>query len=250
MIHFTAEQKILVTGASSGLGKAVALLLNELGATVLASGRDATRLAETRQASVAPERFQIIVRDLCTDPETLPQWVSSLRERFGKLSGLAFCAGQTWNAPLAVYDLEQAREAFTLCVHAPLLTARGFCDRRNNTGRGAAVVFLAAAAAVDPNAGQGMYGAAKAALVTAARCLSKEVAPRGLRINCISPGLVETPMMENTVQQLGEEFLQRERELYPLGIGQPKDVAQLAAYLLSDCARWMTGQNILLNGGR
>ena len=95
-----------------------------------------------------------------------------------------------------------------------------------------------------------MYGAAKAALVTAARCLSKEIAPRGLRVNCISPGLVDTPMMRATVEQLGEEFLERERGAYPLGLGMPEDVAHLAAFLLSDKARWLTGQNILLSGGR
>ncbi|WP_302737082.1 SDR family NAD(P)-dependent oxidoreductase [uncultured Desulfovibrio sp.] len=250
MIGFAAEQLILVTGASSGLGRAIALLLNSLGATVIASGRNAARLEDVRQASAVPERCVTEQRDLAADLSGLPAWVADLRRRFGKLYGLAFCAGQTWNTPLQIYDAAQARQAFDLCCHAPLLVARGFCDRRNNAGPGANIVFLAAAAAVEPNQGQGMYGAAKAALVTAARCLSKEIAPRGLRVNCISPGLVDTPMMRATVEQLGEEFLERERGAYPLGLGMPEDVAHLAAFLLSDKARWLTGQNILLSGGR
>lgn len=250
MISFTAEQRILVTGASSGLGRAMALLLNSLGATVIASGRDIARLEDVRQASVFPERCITESRDLAADLDGLPAWVTDLRQRFGKLYGLAFCAGRTWNIPLQTYNPSQAHLAFDLCCHAPLLVARGFSDRRNNIGPGANMVFLGAAAAVDPNAGQGMYGAAKAALVTAVRCLSKEIAPRGLRANCISPGLVDTPMMRATVEQLGEEFLARERVFYPLGLGMPEDVAHLAAFLLSDKARWLTGQNILLSGGR
>lgn len=250
MISFTAEQRILVTGASSGLGRAIALLLNSLGATVIASGRDIARLEDVRQASVFPERCITESRDLAADLDGLPAWITDLRQRFGKLHGLAFCAGRTWNIPLQAYDPSRAHLAFDLCCHAPLLVARGFSDRRNNIGPGANMVFLGAAAAVDLNIGQGMYGAAKAALVTAVRCLSKEIAPRGLRANCISPGLVDTPMMRATVEQLGGEFLERERASYPLGLGMPEDVAHLAIFLLSDKARWLTGQNIVLSGGR
>lgn len=155
MISFTAEQRILVTGASSGLGRATARLLNSLGATVIASGRDRARLEEARQASVFPQRFVAECRDLVADMEELPAWVADLRQRWGKLYGLAFCAGQTWNVPLQAYDPLQARLAFDICCHAPLLTARGFSDRRNNTGAGACMVFLAAAAAQASQCGTG-----------------------------------------------------------------------------------------------
>lgn len=133
---------------------------------------------------------------------------------------------------MSLYTPETANQAFGIYCHAPLLAARGFCDRRNNTGQGAALVFIAAAAALDPNPGQGIYGAAKAALVTGAPCLSKEVAGRGIRANCISPGLGQTPMMEETTRQLGQDFLEREAALYPLGFGKADDVAQLAHFLL------------------
>lgn len=249
MIAFSSQHRVLVTGASSGIGRAVALLANRLGATVLASGREAQRLSEAKDAAEAPQRFHTVPRDLLADPSSLSDWVGELRQTFGKLHGLVCCAGRTWNVPLSCYDLGQANEAFTLCCHAPLLLAKGFCDRRNHDGPGASIVFVAALAAVDPMPGLGMYAAAKAALVCAGRCLSKEVASRGVRVNCISPGLVQTPMLDATVQCLGETFLQREQARYPLGLGQPPDVAHLAAFLLSDCAGWLTGQNILLTGG-
>lgn len=250
MISYHPEQRILVTGASSGIGKATALLLNALGATVIANGRDAQRLEQTQNAAVHPECLHLAPRDLEEEIDGLPAWVTGLCAQYGRLHGLAFCAGKTWNAPLSTYQATQAQAAFALCCHAPLLVARAFCDKRNNTGPGAALVCIAAAAATAPNPGQGMYGAAKAALVNGVLCLSKEIARRGLRANCISPGLVATPMMDVTVAQLGAAFLERERALYPLGFGTPEDVAHTAAFLLSDKARWLTGQNIVLAGGR
>lgn len=250
MITFSAQDIILVTGASSGIGRATALLLNRLGATVLASGRNRERLETLQQECVNPENMYLETMDLCADLDALPAWVATLKARYGKLRGLAFCAGQTWNLPMSQLSADMGRLAFDVCCLAPLMTARGFCDRRNCIGAGASIVFVAAAAACEPNPGQGAYGAAKAALVCAARCLSKEVASRKIRVNCISPGLVATPMMEATVRELGDDFLRREEAVYPLGFGQPENVADTAAFLLSDAAGWMTGQNLLLSGGR
>ena len=88
------------------------------------------------------------------------------------------------------------------------------------------------------------------ALVSGAVCLAKEAAPRGVRVNCISPGLVQGPMMDATVEQLGQSFLEKEQPLYPLGFGKPQDVASMAAFMLSQEASWLTGQNIMLAGGR
>lgn len=250
MSLFSAEDRFLVTGASSGIGRAIALGLNAQGATVLANGRDERRLDESRGMAASPERFHLVPRDLVADMGALKGWLRGLRAEYGPLRGLACAAGVTWNAPVSLYALERVQQLFDICCHVPLILSGAFCDRRVNAGPGSAVVHIAAAAAVDPNPGQGAYAAAKAALVAGAKCLSKEVAPRKIRVNCISPGLVEGPMMEATCRQLGEDFLARELPLYPLGIGKPGDVADLAAFLLSGRASWLTGQNILLTGGR
>ena len=250
MTTFSVAQRILVTGASSGIGRAIALLLNERGATVLANGRDMERLEQVRTACADPSRMLLAPRDMTADMESLPAWLKGLSRQFGPLHGLVCSAGATWNAPMALYDLAKVRQLFDLCCHAPLLLGGAFCDRRAKTGAGAAIVFIAAAAAVAPNPGQGAYGAAKAALVSGAVCLAKEAAPRGVRVNCISPGLVPGPMMDATVEQLGMSFLEREQPLYPLGFGKPQDVASMAAFMLSQEASWLTGQNIMLAGGR
>lgn len=250
MSAFSAEDRILVTGASSGIGRAIALKLNAEGATVLASGRDGERLAATRAMARAPERVHAVPRDLVADMDGLKPWLQALRGKYGPLRGLVCSAGRTWNAPMAFYARERVQELFDICCHAPLILSSAFCDKRVNAGAGSAIVHIAAAAAVAPNPGQGAYAAAKGALVAGAKCLAGEAAPRNIRVNCISPGLVEGPMMESTCRQLGPEFLERELPLYPLGIGKPEYVAELAAFLLSDAAAWLTGQNILLSGGR
>ena len=247
---FTASDNILVTGASSGIGAAIALRLNALGASVLASGRNLERLTAIKANAAIPENFHLEERDLTQGMETLPSWVAQLRGRYGKLRGFVHSAGVTLTSPLREYDLAVARDIFDLNFHAAMLLAKGVADRRNNVGSGSSLLFIAAASAVAPVPSLLIYSAAKGALVTAMRAMSKEFAPMGVRVNAISPGLVKTPMCEHFLELLGEENAAVERASYPLGLGEPEDVAGAAAYLLSAEARWITGQNILMTGGR
>ncbi len=246
---FTAEQKILVTGAGSGIGKAVALECVAQGATVLACARDAQRLEEARQASSAPERWISLQRDFLEDMEQIPAWVRGLGQTYGKLWGLAHAAGEGLMDSLQSYDLAVARRHFALNFHAPCLLAQGFCDRRVGL-KGGALLFIASAAAVYPEKGHLIYGAAKAALVAAAKSISQEVAPRGLRVHCLSPGIVDTPMESRAEALMGPEYRSRQLQGYPLGFGKPEDVAHMAAFLLSEQAAWITGRNFVLDGGR
>ncbi|MDR0827315.1 MAG: SDR family oxidoreductase [Desulfovibrio sp.] len=253
LLSFHAEDRILVTGASSGIGAAIALRLNSLGATVIAGGRSAEKLTEVKASAPRPENFHPETYDLTADMQGMARWVKNLRAKYGILSGLAHSAGRTLTASFMLYDLDEARGLFDLLCHAPLLLTREILDRRNCRAAadgGTSVVYIAALAGTVPNKGLTVYSAAKAALICAARCMGKELAPRGIRINCISPGFVQTPMQEETAAVLGEEYLQAEEALYPLGLGQPEDVGNLAAFLLSPAARWITGQNYILDGGR
>lgn len=247
---FAEGTVILVTGASSGIGAAIALRLNALGAVVIASGRDRDKLADIKQRAPFPTLCHLETKDLVADIDALPQWIEELRIRYGKLGGLAFAAGKTMTMPFMGYDRAAALKVFDLLCHAPIMLAKAIVDRRNCVAEGLSILFIAAAASIAPNKGQTVYGAAKAALVCAARCMAKELAPRSIRVNCISPGLVRTPMLDETVALLGDDFLQHEESLYPLGLGLPEDVANLAAFLLSPAARWLTGQNVLIDGGR
>ena len=245
---FTAQQRILVTGASSGIGRAIALRCNALGATVLASGRNADRLAEGRRQAVEPSRWVSIERDLLEDMETLPGWVLGLACEYGKLWGLAHAAGDGLMDSLRTYELAEARRHFDLGFHMPMLLARGFCDRRCSEA-GGALLFLTSASAVFAEKGHMVYGAAKAAVAAAAKAISQEVAPR-LRVHCLAPGIVDTPLEERAEAYMGPSYREEQLRGYPFGFGQPEDVAHMAAFLLSDQARWITGQNFVLAGGR
>lgn len=248
---FSASRRILVTGASSGIGRSIALRLHALGATVLASGRDMSRLEALREAAGDPRRMTILSRDLTEAMEDLPRWVGSLSAEHGKLSGLVCAAGTANPTSLQTYDLAAARRMYDCNVHAPLLLAQGFADRRHNAGAGSAMLFIASKAGVEPGRGQVAYAASKAALIAAARALSRELAPRGVRANCISPAAVVSRLTAGPDQAPGMDiFLEQEAPRYPLGLGQPEDVAALAVFLLSEQARWITGQNYILDGGR
>lgn len=246
---FSAEQIILVTGANSGIGARIASMCVERGATVLAVGRDAGRLAAARDASGAPGRWISLVKDLAEGPQALPEWIKELSRAHGKLWGLVHCAGKAVMDTLRTFDLAQSRELFDINFNVPLLLSRGMADKRVHS-KGGAILFLASVAGVFPEKGHLLYGATKAALLAAAKSLSQEVAASGLRVNCISPGIVDTPMQKAAEAFMGPHYREAQLSQYPLGFGQPEDVAEMAVFLLSARARWITGQNFILAGGR
>lgn len=246
---FTPDQHILVTGASSGIGQAIALKCNALGATVVACGRNMDRLEETRVRATCPDQWITVQRDFLEDMASIPQWVRDLRQTYGKLWGLAHAAGDGLMDSLLTYDLEQAYQHFNLNFHVPMLLAQGFADRRTYV-KGGAMLFITSASAVFPEKGHMLYGAAKAALVAATKAISQETAGRGLRVHCLAPGIVDTPLEARAEAFMGPSYRQDQLRDYPLGFGKPEDVAHMAAFLLSDKAAWITGQNYVLAGGR
>ncbi len=245
---FTAEQVILVTGASSGIGQAIALQLNAHGATVIACGRNEERLEQTRSMALHAERWVSIVHDLVQDLENLPAWISELRSQYGKFWGLVNAAGTSYLTNVQSYDLAKAQHHYDINLHAPLMLAKGFTDRRNYMP-GGALLFIASAAALFPEKGHIVYGAAKAALANAAKVISQEMAPRKLRVHCLAPGIVDTPMQQLAEQAMGTDYRQQQLSRYPLGFGAGEDIAHMVSFLLSEKARWITGQNFVLSGG-
>ena len=247
MISFTSEDKFIVTGASSGLGQGVALLLNKLGATVIAVARNHNRLEETKQKSEHPENLFIEELDVTADIDGLPVWVKSMREKYGKFRGMAICHGITGVTPAQMLTYDNIKHVFDCDYMAPVMLAKGFVDRRNNIGRGASLVAIASVAATTCSRGMSNYAGAKAALIASMKCISREVAPFGIRINTVAPSDIKTPMvLENEASTVrGEDF----EKLYPLGYGEVEDVANMIVYLLSDDAKWITTQNYIIDCG-
>ena len=175
MVSFSAEQRFVVTGASSGIGEGVALLLNELGATVVGIGRNQERLEGMRAKAKFPENVFLEQKDLAEDISGLPAFVKSLKEKYGKFSGMAYCAGITLNQPLQLKDYEVSRRLFDIDYFAPMFMTKAFGDKRNTIGRGTSIVLISSAAANCSARAMSDYCGAKAALSHSARCIAKEL---------------------------------------------------------------------------
>ena len=243
MVSFNPEQRFVVTGASSGIGEGVALLLNELGATVIGIGRNQARLEGMKAKARSPENMLLEQKDLAADIPSLPAYVKGLKEKYRKLSGMAYCAGIAEVSPLQLWDYEKERRFFDVNYFAPLAMLKGMSDRRNNVAGKTSCVLIASASALLADKGHCSYAGSKAALVTSCRTLAKELAVQRLRINTVSPTVIRTPMTTTE----GEEYEQSQIAKYPMGFGEVPDVANLIAFLLSDKAKWITGQNYVVD---
>lgn len=238
MINFSSEDVFVVTGASSGIGKELALKLNELGATVVAVARSLDKMLQIKVSSKNPERFCIEQKDLTENVENLPDFIKYLKDKYGKIRGLACVAGVDKVVPMQMLSKRDIEHVFLINYTVPMLLTKGFIDKRNNVGEGANILYIASMAGVNPDKGQAIYGASKAALINSSIVISKEIATRNMRCNCISPAWVNTPMFENQNTSIGVSLKD-----YALGLGEPSDIANLGVYLMSDKAKWISGEN-------
>lgn len=237
---FSSKQRFIITGASSGIGKEIALFLNRLGATVIGIGRDTGRLNEMKSNAFRPENVFVEQKDLTANIEDLSSYVKKLKEKYGKFSGMVYCASIVPIQPLAITDLDTVQDALNINYLVPVFLAKGLADKRNNVGAGTSMVFLSSAAAYISDKGHLAYAGSKAALCAAVKSMAKEYAKNKIRMNCILPSNIRT-------SKSPQEYIDSQIQQYPMGFGEPIDVAELAAFLLSKEASWITGQNYILD---
>jgi 3-oxoacyl-[acyl-carrier protein] reductase len=249
MIHFDPRDIILITGASSGIGKASVLRINELGGKVIAVSRSREALEKMRNCAQHPENISLESTDLTKNQDDLPTWVMELASRHGKLKGLVLAAGEQQILPLRALTIKKAKELFDLNYFANLGLCKGFCDKRANAGPGSAIVIISSIASLLGTPGIGNYSASKGAINSLVKSLAAEMARDRIRINAVLPGFVQTELVKKWEDIYTEQYIADLDKKYPLGIGQPEYISDLVAFLLSPSSQWMTGTSIVIDGG-
>lgn len=239
---FTLEGKtILVTGASSGIGRGIAIACSKMGATVIINGRNEQKLAETMTEMQGEENLSLAA-DL-SDSNSLTGMVS----RLPKLDGIVHCAGigqRVLCKQLQEADLDTMMD---VNFKAPVMLQTEILKQKK-INKGASIVFIASIASDSPSIGNAVYSASKGAIISYANCLALELAPRLIRVNCILPAMIWTDLILKG--GITEEELKEDEKKYPLKrYGKPEDIANLSIYLLSNAAAWMTGSSIKITGG-
>lgn len=246
---FSLKNKlILVTGASSGIGRQCAVTCSRAGARIILMGRDQGRLEETLGMTGNTEQHKLYAVDLL-DFEKVAGIVTEIVEANGPINGLINCAGISTTLPLNAISPAKMEEFFTTNVSGAINLTKQALKLAHFSKDGGSVVFISSVMGVAGEIGKTLYSMTKGALISASRSLAIELAPRKIRVNTISPGVVESPMSKNAVYSKDEESINRIKALHPLGLGTPEDVANACLFLLSDEARWITGTNLVVDGG-
>jgi NAD(P)-dependent dehydrogenase (short-subunit alcohol dehydrogenase family) len=241
-----SNKHIVITGASSGIGREVALLVNKLGAKVSLIGRKKDLLESLIQDLQGGEN-QFYEFDV-TNFNDIDNLVSRIVATNGLIDGFVHSAGIEMTRPLKMLKIEHYREVFDINTISALEITKSI-TKNTNISTNASIIYISSIVGILGQPGKTAYSASKGALIAAAKCLALELAPKGIRVNTILPALVETDMSSKILASLSEEGKNNILKMHPLGFGRPIDIANSAAFLLSSAARWITGSEFLIDGG-
>lgn len=234
---------ILVTGASSGIGRAAAIECSKMGATLVITARDEVRLSHTMN-ELEGEGHQMVLCDLCNEA-AIDNMVANLPE----IQGLINNAGFTKILPIQFINKNDINNIFQVNTVAPMILLQKLLKKKK-LKKGSSVVFTSSMAGLGfATPGNSMYTASKGAISSFIRCIALELAPKNIRVNAVCPAMVDTGILDSgtiTKEQLDEDVNKR----YPLGrYGHPNDIAWAMIFLLSDASDWITGDNLVIDGG-
>lgn len=233
---------ILVTGASSGIGRSIAIECAKLGANVIITGRNEQRLKETLTL-LEGDGHSLIIADLLTSLD-----IDTIVSKLSILDGIVNCAGLTRLSPFTFITRKVLNEVFEVNFFAPVELTR-ILLKKKKLSKNASIVFLSSVSGVYCSAvASSAYSASKGAINGIVKGMALDLAPKGIRVNCVNPGAINTPFFENS--GVTAEDLKNDITRYPLGrYGLPEEVAYATIYLLSDASSWVTGTNFLIDGG-
>ena len=238
-----AGKTILVTGASSGLGCQTAITASEYGATVVITGRDTNRLNETF-AALRGEGHQQFAADL-----TIQADIDRLVANLPLLNGVVYSTGISDLSPARFISSETIAKTFRISFDASVLLTAALLGKKKLAKNQCSLVFISSISTRYPFVGGAMYISAKAALEAYARVLALELAPKGIRVNCVAPAFVRTPMLDETATNYSQEAVNMIEARQILGLGDPEDVANSIVYYLADASKWVSATSLILGGG-
>jgi NAD(P)-dependent dehydrogenase (short-subunit alcohol dehydrogenase family) len=239
---------ILISGASSGIGKECAISCSKMGANLILVARNEERLNHTLK-QVEGTNHLVYIHDL-TNYDGLENIINDAMNKLGKISGFVHCAGIEFTSPLNLMTPKKYEELFSINVIAcfemtKLLSKKKYCSEN-----GASFVFIASVMSVLGEVAHTGYCSSKGALISGARALSLELIEKKIRVNCISPAQIkDTDITNRMVANMSAETKDEMLKMHPMGYGEPIDVANSVIYLLSDASKWVTGINLIVDGG-
>lgn len=233
---------ILVTGASSGIGRAIAIESSKMGANVIITGRNEERLKKTYYL-LKGNGHGLIVADLSVKED-----IERLHKELPVIDGLVNCAGLTKVAPFSFATRDSFEEVMNVNFFAPTELTR-LMVKTKKIRKGASIVFISSVSGVYCSAvASAIYSSSKGAVNGLVKGVALDLAPKGIRVNSVNPGMIDTNIF--TGSAITDEQLKTDMLRYPLGrYGKPEEVAYAVIYLLSDAATWITGSNLLIDGG-
>jgi NAD(P)-dependent dehydrogenase (short-subunit alcohol dehydrogenase family) len=240
---FTLNGKtIFVTGASSGIGRAIAIESSKMGANVIITGRNEERLKKTYYL-LKGSGHGLIVADLSVKED-----IERLHKELPVIDGLVNCAGLTKVAPFSFATRDSFEEVMNVNFFAPTELTR-LMVKSKKICKGGSIVFISSITGVYCSfVASSIYSASKGAINGLVKGVALDLAPKGVRVNSVNPGMIETDILSDSA--ITDDQLKEDMKRYPLGrYGKPEEVANAVIYLLSDAASWTTGSNMLIDGG-
>lgn len=237
-------------GATSGIGNALALKLSAYGAKLVLTGRDSSALRMIGSKIPTPKHSVIIDvnSDNCEDILTRELLIAKESLGVETFNGGIYCAGISPLLPLRGITEAQIEQTFKVNYCGAVIFTKLLASKKFRSEGSTSIVLISSVRSQRGEKGLGVYGGSKAALEASARAFSNELAPLGIRINCISPGWLDTKMNKES-SVIIDGIVEKMKEAHPLGLGSSNDICAAATFLLSDEAKWITGTNMVVDGG-
>lgn len=242
-----SNKNIIITGASSGIGRQSAIKFSQLGANVILVARNKERLKHTFSKLIKGNHI-FIIQDV-TEYDKLEEIVSTAVDKIGKISGFVHSAGVEMTLPLRSMNPSYYENMFAVNVISGLELSRIISKKKYFDQRGASFIFISSVMGIFGQVGKVGYCSSKGALISGVKAMALELVSKNIRVNSVLSGIVETEMSNKMFKKLSAESKKGIVDMHPLGLGRPEDIAYACAYLLSDSARWVTGTNLIVDGG-